>query len=63
MSTIHIPKVINNIVEMPHTHVLLFEIPINSEAIVSRVPEVRLGSPKWPPANLHFPPNFLEAAR
>lgn len=46
MNTIHIPEVINNTVEMPDTHGLLLEIPMNSEAIVSKMPEVRLGSPK-----------------
>lgn len=46
MNTIHIPKVTNNIAEMPDTHVLLFGIPMNSEAIVSKMPELRLGSPK-----------------
>lgn len=46
MNTIHIPKFTNSIVEIPDTHGLLFKIPMNSEAIVSKMPEVGLGSPK-----------------
>lgn len=45
-NTIHIPKAINDKVEMTDTHVLTFRMPMNSGATVSKMPEVELGSPQ-----------------
>lgn len=59
MNIIHIPKAINNKVEMTDTYFLTSRKPVNSEAMTSQVWMPGGVHPNRSLANLQFPLNFL----